>query len=143
LLAGAIAWAGAVLGPTVAGAAQAATVTAVVGATQTGGNQALEQLGGVPEGEPVATGGDGGCSMLLQENAVIEVCGDTRLSLRKREPGGPRVLDVQKGNVRVSAEKRIGDERIEIHTPAVIATILGTVVFVSVDALESPRSPPR
>jgi hypothetical protein len=37
--------------------------------------------------------------------------------------------------VRVSAEKRLGDERIEIHTPAVIATILGTVVFVSVDAL--------
>jgi ferric-dicitrate binding protein FerR (iron transport regulator) len=135
LLAGAIAWAGAVLGPTVAGAAQAATVTAVVGSTQTGANQALEQLGGVPEGEPVETGGDGGCSMLLQENAVIEVCGDTRLSLRKREPGGPRVLDVQKGNVRVSAEKRLGDERIEIHTPAVIATILGTVVFVAVDAL--------
>ena len=135
LLAGAIAWAGAALRPTVAGAAQAATVTAVVGSTQHGANEALTQLEGVPEGEPVQTGGDGGCSMLLQENAVVEVCGDTKLSLRKREPGGPRVLDVEKGNVRVSAEKRLGDERIEIHTPAVIATILGTVVFVSVDAL--------
>jgi len=135
LLAGAFVWGGAALGPAIAGAAQGATVTAVVGSAQRGGSQTLEQLAGVAEDEPVETAGDGGCSLLLEENAVLEVCGDTMLSLRKREPGGPRVLDVQKGNVRVSAEKRIGDERIEIHTPAVIATILGTVVFFEVDAL--------
>jgi ferric-dicitrate binding protein FerR (iron transport regulator) len=131
----AIVCAGAALGPLVAGAAQGATVTAVVGSTLGQGDQPLEQLGGLPEGAPVETADDGGCSLLLEENALVEVCADTKLSLRKREPGGPRVLDVQKGNVRVSAEKRLGDERIEIHTPAVIATILGTVVFVSVDAL--------
>jgi len=135
LLAGAIAWTGAGFGPGVAGAAQGATVTAVVGSTQRGGDQPLEHLGGVPEDEPVETSGDGGCSLLLEEDALVEVCADTMLSLRKREPGGPRVLDIQKGNVRVSAEKRLGDERIEIHTPAVIATILGTVVFFQVDAL--------
>ncbi len=135
LLAGAIAWVGTALAPVVAGAASGAKVTAVVGTAQRGGNQALEHLAGVPEGEPVETAKDGGCSLLLEEDAVVEVCGDTQLSLRKRVPGGPRVLDVQKGNVKVSAEKRLGDERIEIHTPAVIATILGTVVFVSVDAL--------
>lgn len=135
LLAGAIAWASAALTPVVAGAAPGATVTAVVGAAQRGGSQALEHLAGVAEDEPVETGEDGGCSLLLEENAVVELCGDTRLSLRRRAPGGPRVLDLQKGQVRVSAEKRLGDERIEIHTPAVIATILGTVVFVSVDAL--------
>ena len=135
LLAGAIAWAGAGFGPLVAGAAQVATVTAVVGSAQGQGDQPLEKLGGLPEGAPVETEKDGGCSLLLEENALVEVCADTKLSLRKREPGGPRVLDVEKGNVRVSAEKRLGSERIEIHTPAVIATILGTVVFVSVDAL--------
>ena len=37
LLAGAFAWAGAALGPAVAGAAQGATVTAVVGSAQRGG----------------------------------------------------------------------------------------------------------
>jgi len=130
LLAGAIAWTGAGFGPGVAGAAQTATVTAVVGSAQRGGSQALEHLAGVAEDEPVETSKDGGCSLLLQEDALVEVCADT-----KRAPGGPRVLDIEKGQVRVSAEKRIGDERIEIHTPAVIATILGTVVFVSVDAL--------
>ncbi|HEY8156417.1 MAG TPA: FecR domain-containing protein [Myxococcota bacterium] len=135
LLAGAIAWAGAGFAPEVAGAAQGATVTAVVGSTQGAGDQPLEKLGDVPEGAPVETAEDGGCSVLLDENALVEVCADTALSLRKREPGGPRVLDIKKGNVRVSAEKRIGDERIEIHTPAVIATILGTVVFFEVDAL--------
>ena len=134
LLAGAFAWAGAGFGPAVAGAAQGATVTAAVGGS-TGGAQPLEQLGGVAEGEPVETAEDGGCSLLLEEDALVEVCSDTSLSLRERKPGGPRVLDVQKGNVKVSAESRLGDERIEIHTPAVIATILGTVVFVSVDAL--------
>jgi len=135
LLASMIAWAGAGFGPGVAGAAQGATVTAVVGSAQRGGSQALEHLAGVAEDEPIETSKDGGCSLLLQEDALVEVCADTSLSLRKRVPGGPRVLDVQKGQVRVSAEKRLGDERIEIHTPAVIATILGTVVFVSVDAL--------
>jgi hypothetical protein len=135
LLAGMIACAGAGFGPTVAGAAQGATVTAVVGSTQGAGNQPLEQLGDLPEGAPVETAEDGGCSVLLDQNALVEVCADTHLSLRKRDPGGPRVLDIKKGNVKVSAEKRIGDERIEIHTPAVIATILGTIVFFEVDAL--------
>ncbi len=134
LLAGAFAWTGAGFAPAVAGAAQGATVTAAVGSTRAG-TEPLEQLGGVAEGEPVETAEDGGCSMLLEEDALVEVCSDTSLSLRKRQPGEPRVLDVQKGNVKVSAERRLGDERIEIHTPAVIATILGTVVFVSVDAL--------
>jgi hypothetical protein len=135
LLAGVIALPTAVLAPAVAGAASGARVTAVVGAAQRGDDQPLERLGGVGEEEPVETGEDGGCSLLLEEDALVEICGDTALSLRKRTPGGPRVLDVQKGKVRVSAEKRVGDERIEIHTPAAIATILGTVVFVSVDAL--------
>lgn len=134
LLASAFAWAGVGFGPAVAGAAQGATVTAAVGSTRAG-TEPLEQLGGVAEGEPVETAEDGGCSMLLQEDALVEVCSDTTLSLRERRPGGPRVLDVKKGNVKVSAESRLGDERIEIHTPAVIATILGTIVFVSVDAL--------
>jgi FecR protein len=134
LMAGAFVCAGAGFGPSVAGAAQGATVTASVGSTKAGSEQ-VEQLGGVAEGEPVETAEDGGCSLLLQEDALVEVCSDTKLSLRKREPGGPRVLDVQKGNVKVSADKQLGGERIEIHTPAVIATILGTVVFVSVDAL--------
>lgn len=134
LLAGAFAWAGAGFGPAAAGAAQGATVTAAVGSARSGA-EPLEQLGGVDEGEPLETGEDGGCSVLLEEDALVELCADTTLSLRERKPGGPRVLDVQKGDVKVSAEKRIGDERIEIHTPAVIATILGTVVFVSVDAL--------
>jgi hypothetical protein len=121
--------------PAAAGAAQGATVTAAVGST-TAGSEQIQQLGGVAEGEPVETAKDGGCALLLQEDALVEVCADTKLSLRKREPGGPRVLEVDQGNVKVSADpKRLGGERIEIHTPAVIATILGTVVFVSVDAL--------
>jgi hypothetical protein len=134
LFAGAIACACVALAPAVAGAASGAKVTAVVGGGQLG-DQALEHLSGVADDQPVETAKDGGCSLLLEEDAVVELCGDTQLSLRRRTPDGPRVLDVQKGNVRVSAEQRLGDERIEIHTPAVIATILGTVVFVSVDAL--------
>jgi hypothetical protein len=134
LMAIAFAWAVAAFGAGVAGAAQGATVTAAVGSTKAGA-ETLEQMSGVAEDQPVETAGDGGCSLLLEEDALVEVCADTNLSLRRREPGGPRVLDVKKGNVKVSAESRLGDERIEIHTPAVIATILGTVVFVSVDAL--------
>jgi hypothetical protein len=45
------------------------------------------------------------------------------------------VVDLERGEIRMVVEPRLGEERIEVHTPAAIATILGTIVHVSVDAL--------
>jgi hypothetical protein len=67
----------------------------------------------------------------------MELCGDTSLRLERKEgrPDGPRVVKLERGEIRMVVEPRLGEERIEIHTPAAIATLLGTVVHVSVDAL--------
>jgi hypothetical protein len=123
----------AVSGP--AGAAtQGATVTAVTGSAGAGGVP-LERQASLADGDSLQTGEDGACSMLVDGDAVLELCQGTSLRLGHRGGDqGPRVLDLRKGEIRVLAEPRAADQRIEIHTPAAIATILGSVVYVSVDA---------
>jgi hypothetical protein len=44
-----------------------------------------------------------------------------------------RIVSLDRGEIRIIVEPREFDARIEIHTPAAIATLLGTIVHVSVD----------
>jgi hypothetical protein len=117
-------------------AQEAARVTAAVGPAQTG-DAALEAHGALGEGAGIETGKDGNCSLLVDEDALMELCGDTSLRLERKggDPKGPRVVKLDRGEIRMVVEPRLGEERIEIHTPAAIATILGTILHVSVDAL--------
>lgn len=114
----------------------AARVTASVG-TSVSGNEALELRGSLDEGADIETGEDGNCALLVDEDAVMELCGGTSVSLERKggDPEGPRVVKLDRGEIRMVVEPRLGEERIEIHTPAAIATILGTILHVSVDAL--------
>ncbi len=114
----------------------AARVTASVGSTISGGDP-LGQGGSLDDGAEVETGDDGGCSLLVDEDAVMELCGSTRVELARKDgdPDGSRVVNLEQGEIRMVVEPRLGEERIEIHTPAAIATILGTIVHISVDAL--------
>jgi len=113
----------------------AATVTAVTGKAGAGGAP-LERRSSLAEGDSLQTGDDGACSLLVDQGAVLEVCQGTSLRLGHREGKreGPWVLELRQGEIRVLAEPRETGQRIEIHTPAVIATILGSVVYVAVDA---------
>lgn len=122
-----------------AGAAQdeaAARVTACVGDAASAG-QALDPRASLSDGAGIETGDDGGCSMVVDQDAVMELCAGTNVRLERKaaDPDGPRVVRLERGEIRVVAEPRLGEERIEVHTPAAIATILGTIVHVSVDAL--------
>ena len=112
----------------------AARVTAHIGAA-TSGNVPLEKQGTLVDGSDLETGEDGGCSVLVDDNALMELCGGTSLRLERKDDKqeGVRVVRLDRGEIRLVVEPRLGLERIEIHTPAAIATILGTVVFVSVD----------
>jgi hypothetical protein len=118
-----------------AGAAQGATVTAVTGNAGAGGVP-IERQARLADGDSIQTGDDGACSVLVDEDAVLELCQGTSLRLGHRDgrSEGPRVLELRRGEIRVLAEPRGPDQRIEIHTPAAIATILGSVVYVAVDA---------
>jgi hypothetical protein len=117
------------------GAEPGATVTAVTGKAGAGG-AALERHSTLADGDSLQTGDDGACSILVDQEAVLEVCQGTSLRLGHRDgkSDGPRVLELRRGEIRVLAEPRAAGQRIEIHTPAAIATILGSVVYVSVDA---------
>jgi hypothetical protein len=104
----------------------AGQITASTGVIE-GGEQ-----GALGEGEHVNLGDDGGCSILVDEDSLVELCGDTSLVLRKEKDR--RVVTLDRGEIRLVVEPRAFDKRVEIHTPAAIATLLGTIVHVSVDA---------
>lgn len=89
------------------------------------------QQGALGEGEHVSLGDDGGCSILVDEDSLVELCGDTSLVLRKEKDR--RIVALDRGEIRLVVEPRSFEQRVEIHTPAAVATLLGTIVHVSVD----------
>jgi len=113
-------------------AARDALLTSVKGqaSSSTG---ALDSHTEVADGDKLATGDESGCSILLDENAVVELCGQTRISFATDGKRGNRIVNIESGTVRMIVEPREPGERIEIHTPAAIATILGTIIYVTVD----------
>jgi ferric-dicitrate binding protein FerR (iron transport regulator) len=113
-------------------AAARVTVTSVEGPAVAGDGE-LAMHGIVSDGETVETREDGRCSLLLAESAVIQICNRAALRLREEGSRGPRVLELSRGELKASVAPRPVDEPLEIHTPVAIATILGTVVHVSVD----------
>lgn len=87
----------------------------------------------INEGENIELGEDGACSILVDQDALLELCGTTSLALRKDPKSNRRIIALNRGEIKVVVEPRDFNERIEIHTPAAIATLLGTVVYVSID----------
>jgi len=125
-----------------AGSAVAAPVgarlTAVVGEA-TSGDAALSRAGTLAEDTQIRTGSDGGAAMLVDEDSLVELCAETIMTLTRNQDGN-RVIEVGAGTTRIIVQPRSGDEQIQIHTPAAIATILGTVVYVTVDPITRESS---
>ncbi|MBW2269578.1 MAG: FecR domain-containing protein [Deltaproteobacteria bacterium] len=119
-----------------AAAATAGRVTAAVGDAQAD-DAALALRGSLEDGAALETGEDGGCSILIDDDALMEVCGRTVLKLERKDgqPDGARVVRLERGAIRMVVEPRLGEEKVEIHTPAAIATVLGTILHASVNAL--------
>jgi len=122
------------VGAAPAGAEDApAHVTAVVGDPQTGEGESLDSHSALGDREKIAVGKDEGCSILVDDDALIELCEDTEITLDRDPVSGRRIVRVNAGSVRLVVEPRVVEDRLEIHTPAAIATLLGTIVHVSVD----------
>ncbi len=107
-------------------------VTALDGDAHAGG-EALDIHHEVSPGEPIETGDEGRCSVLLADAAILQFC--SRTGLRVGEPGeqGASVVQLDRGELKATVGPRPAGDPLEIHTPAAIATILGTVVHVEVD----------
>jgi hypothetical protein len=110
-----------------------AQVTAVVGDAVTGSGEPLANHGGIGDGQEIRMGKEGGCSLLVDEDALLELCEETSVVLERDERTNRRRVRVDAGEIRIVVEPRLLEERIEVHTPAAIATILGTIVHVAVD----------
>ena len=108
-------------------------VTSVIGDTRAS-DARLAGGAAIGEREHVATGEDGKCSMLVDDDIVVQLCEHTKLVLRSDSEQGRRIIQVDAGSVHVIAAPRLAEERVEIHTPAAIAVLLGTIVHVIVDA---------
>jgi len=95
---------------------------------------ALELAGPIADGEHVKLGEDAACSILLDDDAVVELCGTTSVVFERDRDTGRRIVSLAGGEIRIVDDPRDFDARIEIHTPAAIATLLGTIAHVSVDS---------
>jgi hypothetical protein len=115
-----------------AGAANEVRLTAVSGEASTSSG-ALDAHADLADGQKIETADGSGCSALVDQNAVVELCDETRVSFSTDPKRGNRIVNVEAGTLRMFVEKREPGERIEIHTPAAIATILGTILYVTVD----------
>ena len=90
--------------------------------------------GPIADGEHLELGEDAACSILLDDDAVVELCGQTSVVFERDRGTNRRIVSLDSGEIRIVVDPRDFSERIEIHTPAAIATLLGTIVHVSVDA---------
>lgn len=117
-------------GAAIAAEDSGARVTAVSGNGKLG-DSALSQRAAVAEGQAIETDAESHAAVLLKEDVLAELCGNTRLRLERLE--GRRIVHVDAGEARIVVNPERVGEVIQIYTPVGIATIEGTVVDVTVD----------
>lgn len=115
-----------------AGAAPSGTVTSVTGETSIGEHPA-EISDRISEGESIVTGPEASCSVLLDQRALLQFCGEAAVRLRHDADRNATIIDLTTGSARTLAGPRLADEPLEIHTPVAIAAILGTILSATVD----------
>ncbi len=84
-------------------------------------------------GDTIEVEGNSKASVLVGDTAIVKMCHGAALGFGADSGGGPSALNLRSGQVKVSAGKRSAGDPLEIHTPAAIATLLGTEVHVAVD----------
>jgi hypothetical protein len=123
----------AVAAGTAVGKEPAGRVTTAVGDVTSDFGRPLAVRSSISEEEKIALEKDEGCSVLIDDDALVEMCEETAMVLETDPESGRRLVRIDAGEIRIIVEPRAADERIEVHTPAAIATILGTIVHFAVD----------
>lgn len=72
-------------------------------------------------------------SLMVGDTAIVRLCHGASLGFVGDRGRSTSALNLRTGQLKVSAGKRAIDEPLEIHTPAAIATLLGTEAHVDVD----------
>lgn len=116
-----------------AGAVQAATVLTAADGNVTAAGKQLGQLDEISSADTIEVGGDGIASLVVADSAIVKMCHGATLGFDNDQGDGPSALTLRNGQLKVSSEKRPTDNPLEIHTPAAIATLLGTELHIDVD----------
>jgi len=112
---------------------EAVAPAAVVSATAGEWSGVLSKGSEVQEGQPVSTGAAENMALVLRDDALLELCARSVVTLKRHAVRKAQIVKLDAGEARFVVSPRSPDERIEVHTPSAIATILGTVVLVKVD----------
>jgi ferric-dicitrate binding protein FerR (iron transport regulator) len=113
-------------------AAGAIVVTSASGKGSSDGGE-IATLEAIKMGQEIESDEGATFSILMADNAIIQMCSGAALSFHGETDLGPRVIDLSKGGLKANVAPRPEDEPLEIHTPAAIATLLGTAVHLYVD----------
>ncbi len=117
------------------GASTAATVITSSTGNVTAGSEHLEQSDVVKASDRVEVEGNGTASLMVGDSALVRLCHGASLGFGNDRGDGPSALSLGAGQAKISAGKRASDDPLEIHTPAAIATLLGTEAHVVVDPM--------
>lgn len=110
----------------------AARLTAVAGGAALA-DRPIDPSSNISEGASITTGDDGNLAMLVDEDAVVELCAKTEMKLLRDEEKGTRIIEVGAGTTRIIVDPDSDADSLQIVTPAMVATLLGTAVYVTVD----------
>lgn len=116
-----------------AGLANAGTVLTSATGNVTTGERQLAQNDTLSSSDTIEVEGNGNASVLVGDTAIVRMCNGASLGFGNDRGDGPSALNLRSGQAKVSAGKRATDDPLEIHTPAAIATLLGTEAHVAVD----------
>lgn len=119
--------------PLISGAASAATVVTAIDGNVKASDEQLMQSDVVSSADEIVVEGSGIASLMVADSAIVKMCHGASLGFGEDQGSGPSALNLRTGQLKVSAEKRASDNPLEIHTPAAIATLLGTELLVEVD----------
>lgn len=99
----------------------------------------------VSEGKPLEVGTDGRCTLLMDDRALVRLCGGARATFEA--VGSPGTIDLREGALTLVALDRPVDGPLVVYTPAARIDVLGAGAQISVEpgngttvvsALESP-----
>jgi hypothetical protein len=141
-------WAGSLAGCALLAGDTAAQVqvTSLEGTASVAGSP-LSLHAEVGEDLPLELATGGRSTLLLADQALVQICGGAKASFAGAGNGSPGAIELRAGELTLVALARPGDGALEVHTPSASIALLGAGTHISVapgsgdtvvSALESP-----
>lgn len=118
---------------TVSGFASAAIVLTSTTGNVSAEGKTLAQDDVLSTGDRIDLDANATASLMVGDSAIVRLCHGASLSFPSDPSGVSGALNLSTGQLKVSTSTRAGDDPLEIHTPAAIATLLGTEGHIEVD----------